>query len=540
MKTSISTLKITILVSFLITVFGNLSFWDQLTTRISIKEEPLLIISFFVIIFFLINLLLTLVSFKPIFKAITILMLISSAFAAYFMDNYAVMIDKGMIRNTLATNMHEASELFSYKLLLTVLFLGIIPTWLIIRTKVKYPPLLKGLLQKSLISIVCVLVIAGTLYSNYQELSFFSRNNRELRHLINPTNYILSLKSIIKAKIGEGNIIVKPIENDAKKRIATQKKSSLIILVLGETARAMNFSLNGYKRNTNPLLSKHNIINFNDVSSCGTATAVSVPCMFSKFTRAEYSHSKGKQFENLLDIANHAGYQVLWRDNNTGCQGSCDRISFEDLSSKDTPEFCDNGNCVDEILLNNLQNIIDKNNGDKLVILHQKGNHGPTYNRRYPKRFKVFEPTCESNQLRKCSKEEVVNAYDNAILYTDFFISKTINFLKENNKKYNTALVYISDHGESLGENNLYLHGLPYIIAPDQQKKVPFMLWLSHEYQQAYQLNRACLALKASHKLSHDNLFSSMLGLLAIQTQVRENDLDIFSSCENTQISQLY
>ncbi len=513
MKSSISTLVITLAVSFIIALFGNFSFWQQLTSRLSFKDEPILILSFFVIIFALINLLLTLVSFKPLLKAVAILMLITSAFAAYFMDNYAIMIDKGMIRNTLATNVHEAGELFSYKLFLTVFLLGVLPAWWIIKANINHPPFFKGLLQKTVVSLISIMIIAGTLYANYQELSFFSRNNRELRHLINPTNYILSLKSIIKAKIGEGIIVVKTIENDAKKILRGQKKSSLIILVLGETARAMNFSLNGYGRHTNPLLSKQNIINFNDVSSCGTATAVSVPCMFSKFTRAEFSHSKGEQYENLLDVASHAGYQVLWRDNNTGCQGTCGHVVFEDLAGKNMPAYCKEGNCVDEILLDNLQNIISQKKGDKLIVLHQKGNHGPTYHLRYPDQFEVFKPACSTNQLHSCSTEEVVNAYDNAILYTDFFLNKTIDFLKKNATNYSTALVYMSDHGESLGENNFYLHGLPYMIAPDQQKKVPFILWLSDEYQQTYNVDNVCLSQKASQKLSHDNLFSSMLGL---------------------------
>ena len=463
----------------------------------------------------------------------------TSAFAAYFMDTYAVMIDTGMIRNTLATNVHEASDLFSFKLVVTVLLLGVIPSYLILKAKIRYQPFIKGLLQKSLIVIACLGIIAATLYSNYQELSFFGRNNRELRHLINPTNYILSLKSVIKARIGEGKIIVKPIADDARK-VFTQKqnKPSLIVLILGETARSMNFSLNGYQRNTNPLLSKQDIINFTDVTSCGTATAVSVPCMFSKFTRSDYSNSKGKQYENLLDVAKQAGYQVLWRDNNTGCQGICDRIEYKDLTTSKDSKFCASGSCVDEVLLEDLRHLVGESKQDKLIVLHQNGNHGPTYYKRYPKEFEVFKPTCKTNQLRNCSREEVVNSYDNAILYTDYVISQTIDFLKETSKDYDTAMVYISDHGESLGEKKLYLHGLPYIIAPDQQKKVPFLLWLSKDFQQTHRISKSCIAKKAPESMSHDNLFSSMLGIMSIETSVHDENLDIFSSCSTDQLSQ--
>ena len=508
----------------------------------------MLFISFFLVIFALINLLLTLVSFKPVFKLVTVLVLLISASAAYFMDNYAVMIDKGMLRNVFATNVNEANELFSLRILITIFLLGILPAFLLIKTKVAYKPFFRGIFEKLAVVVVCVAVIAGTLLSNYQSLTFFGREHRELRHLINPTNYIFALKSIISTSIKSGVVVAKPVENDARKvaYVNDDGKPNLVILVLGETARAMNFSLNGYKRYTNPLLAKRlakqEIVNFSDVSSCGTATAVSVPCLFSKFSRDDFSYDKGKAFYNVLDVIKNANYEMLWRDNNTGCQGTCERIEFDNLAHKKDPRFCDDGNCVDDILLDGLQTIVDGKGEtakkDRFIILHQKGNHGPTYSRRYPKEFEVFKPVCKTNQLQSCTQEEVVNAYDNAILYTDSFLDKTINFLKQNDQKFNTAMVYLSDHGESLGENNLYLHGLPYMIAPDEQKKVPFILWLSDNYQKNYAINKSCLENKSQDTLSHDNFFSSMLGLTAVQTSVHDSKLDIFESCKQTKLAK--
>lgn len=492
----------------------------------------------------IINLLLTLVSFKPVFKIATSLLILASACAAYFMDTYQIMIDKGMIQNVFGTDFEETRELLSIHLLLSILLLGVLPIGFLYKTEIGFPSFFKSLLLKAVIITVCLGILAGTLLSQYQSISFFSRENRELRHLINPSNYILSIKSVIKNKLETRAMVVEPIENDAKKGMlsSNQSKPSLVILVVGETARAMNFSLNGYERNTNPLLTDQDIINFKDVTSCGTATAISVPCMFSKFSRENYSDTKGVKFENLLDVVNNAGYDVLWRDNNTGCQGTCKRVGFESLADKESPEYCAEGSCMDEILLVDLQHAIDNRNKnkseDKLIVLHPKGNHGPTYHRRYPKRFEVFKPTCKTNQLRSCSKQEVVNAYDNAVLYTDYFLAKSIEFLKQNAEEYNTALVYMSDHGESLGENNLYLHGFPYMIAPEQQKKVPFILWLSQGYQQAHLINTVCVAKKTTDKLSHDNLFSSMLGLLDINTKVHDSKLDIFTSCRQTQLAK--
>ena len=560
------TWKITLLVSLFLTLFVNVSFWSKILTLQPLLESPLIGLSFFVILIALFNILLTLVSFRPIFKFVAIIVLLCSASAAYFMDNYAVMIDKSMIRNIFATDMHEATELFSLKLVFTLLLLGVIPSWFLYKTKINYQPFFKGLAYKSLAILLSTAVLAGTLFSNYKELSFFARDNREAAHLINPANYISAIRSITKNAIKNRNFKLLPIENDARLVLASsqsttlkQRKPSLLVLVLGETARSMNFSLNGYQRNTNPHLVKQDIINFSNVTSCGTATAVSVPCMFSKYSRKEFNYDKGKQYQNLLDVISHAGYKVLWRDNNTGCQGTCERIAYEHMLDSPSADFCASGNCVDEVLLDDLQQVVDaklkSNNisdskltkvnavieneqGDRVIILHKKGNHGPTYSQRYPKEFEVFKPVCKTNQLVSCTQEEIVNAYDNAILYTDYFLDKSINFLKKNQTEYDTAMVYISDHGESLGEDNLYLHGLPYLFAPDYQKKVPFMLWLSEGYAKTHSINKACVSSKTAQAISHDNLFSSMLGMLSIETQVHDEQLDIFSSCKNMQLVQ--
>jgi len=544
MKIQLPVWKVTVLVSLFFTFMGNFSFWGYVFSKVDIKAEPYLYISLFLILVTTAHIFLTLVSFKPIFKVATSLIFITSAFAAYFMDNYGIMIDKGMIRNAMLTDFTEATELFSFKLVITVLALGVVPSYLLFKTKINYKPWPIGLLHKVLVMTLTVGVLVGTLYSNYQQISFFGRENREIRHLINPANYILSLKSIISNAVSSGITEVKPIGTDAKTRITTSEnnKPKVVVVVLGETARAMNFSLNGYSRDTNPLMSKEisqgNIINFSNIDSCGTATAVSVPCMFSQFTRNDFSHSKGKEYENLLDVASYAGFEVLWLDNNTGCQGTCLRVNYSSVANSNNPEFCDNGNCFDEILLTDLPNIISKTTTNKLIVLHQNGNHGPTYSKRYPKEFNVFTPVCETNQLIKCTNEEIVNAYDNAILYTDYFLAKTIDILKNRSDQYDASMLYISDHGESLGENNLYLHGLPYSIAPDYQKKVPMLLWMSNNYQVSQGIDTHCVSSKSQDNLSHDYFFSSVLRLMDIETGVYKQDLDIFSNCNKTKLAK--
>ena len=169
--------------------------------------------------------------------------------------------------------------------------------------------------------------------------------------------------------------------------------------------------------------------------------------------------------------------------------------------------------------------------GDKiLIVMHQLGSHGPAYNKHCPPEFHQFPNSCNKKQLIDCSKEQVTSAYDNTILYTDYFLGKTINFLK-NYKEANTAMIYLSDHGESLGENGVYLHGLPYMIAPEEQIHIPFILWLSPHFVSSFKIDKKCLNQLQNEKISHDNLFHSMLGLVNINTSYLDNSLNIFSAC---------
>ena len=253
--------------------------------------------------------------------------------------------------------------------------------------------------------------------------------------------------------------------------------------------------------------------------------------MFSDFGREDYSDNKAKHYENLLDVLTHAGVSVLWRDNNSGCKGVCERVSTENMETQTIAEFCNSQECFDEILLYGLQEKIQQLKGDAVIVLHQKGSHGPAYYLRYPEAFKKFTPECVSNQVQDCPREQIINAYDNTILYTDYFLNQVIGFLKSNANRFNTALLYMSDHGESLGENGIYLHGLPYKFAPDEQTHIPFMLWLSPEFADSFNIDSECLKQHRTEAYSHDNLFHSVLGMLDVQTSEYDAELDIFNRC---------
>ncbi|WP_211212097.1 phosphoethanolamine transferase [Kiloniella laminariae] len=317
---------------------------------------------------------------------------------------------------------------------------------------------------------------------------------------------------------------LKILGNDAQIP-ATDIDRELIIMVVGETARADRFSLNGYPRKTNPLLEQLNVASFRQVRSCGTSTAISVPCMFSNDTEKDYETNTAKNKENALDVLVHAGVNVLWRDNNSSSKGVADRIPYQNYRDPNINPVCDL-ECRDEGMLVDLQDYIDSYpDGDIMIVLHQMGNHGPAYYLRYPKEFEKFQPVCATNELSDCSQEELDNAYDNAILYTDYFLSKVIGLLKKNDPKFETLMLYVSDHGESLGELGLYLHGMPNLLAPETQRHVPMIVWVGDNFTH---FNNTDLQAQQDQAITHDNIFHTLLGLMEIESEAYLREMDIF------------
>lgn len=299
---------------------------------------------------------------------------------------------------------------------------------------------------------------------------------------------------------------------------------------MGETVRAQNWGLNG-GRNTTPELAQAPVINFPDMHSCGTSTEVSLPCLFSPWGRHDYDEKKIRAHQSLLHVLNRAGIAPLWRDNQSGCKGVCEGLEFQSLSDATTPGLCADGRCMDEILLQDLATQVRAKPGDRVVVLHQLGNHGPAYFERYPAAFARFKPTCDTRDIGRCSREEITNSYDNAVLYTDHFLSKTIGTL-QGMQDYDTAMIYLSDHGESLGEKGLFLHGVPYAIAPAEQTRVPMTMWFSPGFASSRGLDLQCVRKRSAAYTDHDNLFPSVLGLMQVKTSLYERDRDLFANCE--------
>lgn len=528
---------VTLLASAFLLLGFNLNLWQHLFSITSADSKGLAMrFAFGLMIFCVFNIVLTLLAFRRVFKPVLISLFMISAGVVYFMSEYGVMIDAGMFRNFAETNVTEVQGLLSLKLALYILLLGVLPSLILWKLPISYRRWHLELFSKLLVTVVCFVAIGGVALANYQGLSSLFRNHHELRLMVVPSNYIGASLGYLSEQVISARRPFVNIGEDAKRSAdwATHARKSLTVLVVGESARAENFGILGYGRNTTPNLNKESgLVAFTDVYSCGTETAVSVPCMFSNMGRKNYNATQARNQEGLLDVLKRAGIDVIWRDNQAGCKGTCDRVTFQDVSNLKDPLLCNNHECRDEILLQNLQTFIDSLDKDTVLVLHQMGSHGPEYFKRYPKEFEKFTPVCESNALNNCSRDSIVNAYDNTLLYTDHVLSTLIDLLRANQNKVDTAMVYLSDHGESLGEYNLFLHGTPYVLAPDQQKHVPMMVWLSDTYQKSFAVTPECLAKQRNAPLSQDNLFHSMLGLLKVDTKVYDPGLDMFAGCRS-------
>lgn len=525
-------------VALLLTSAGNIQFWSkfiQASGGVSVASLPLLA-GAFLIIFLFFNACLTIASFRFIFKPMLIALVLTSAASSYFMMTYGVVIDKTMVQNVFETDVREAVELISWEMAATIAFLGVVPSLAIARAEILLENGFRGLVLRAGITIGSLLMAMVILLILFKSLAPTLRENRDLRYFLAPTNFIQATHGYLRNKWAT-EVVVAPLGRDAVKGTAWKRDSrkTLTIIVVGETARAANFSLNGYSRVTNPLLAQQEgLYNFSRVSSCGTATAISLPCVFSALGRENFSLAKAASQENLLDVLGHAGFDVVWRDNNSGCKGVCKRQQFYDMTQRVNPDNrCDGDECYDERMLDGIPELLRASGRDMVLILHQKGSHGPAYAKRYPAEFARFGPVCTTNQFEECSRQSIRDAYDNTILYTDYFLSKTIDLLRNLavQQDIDTAMLYFSDHGESLGENNLYLHGAPYIFAPLEQTEVPMMLWMSTRFRERFRIDPKCLAVRQNEPLSHDNIFHSVLGLLDVNTAVLNPRLDLFHTC---------
>lgn len=535
-RPTLSRLNFLILFALYIALILNIAFYRQAFSLLPVDSlhNALVFASMPVVAFSVINIVLTLASFLRLDRLTISLFVLVSAAAQYFIMSFGIIIDRSMVTNILDTTPAESFALLSPRMIVVLLLSGVLMVLIAWWIKIKAPVSAWRSIISRLVSIaISALLIVFVALLFYKDYASLFRNNKELVKSLSPSNSITAGLSWYSHHRMDNLPLVR-IGEDAQQRAQMQNgpRKNLTILIVGETSRAANFSLGGYAHDTNPRLKQDNVVYFPNTTSCGTATAISVPCMFSNMPRQNYDEELAHHQEGLLDIIQRAGIQVLWNENDGGCKGACDRVPHQDVTSLNLPGLCIDGECQDEALFHQLEDYINNLQHDGVIVLHTIGSHGPTYYNRYPAAFRKFTPTCDTSQIQTCTQEQLVNTYDNTILYIDYIVDKAIKLLQSKQDKFTTSLVYLSDHGESLGEDGVYLHGLPYSIAPETQKHIPMLIWLSEDYQKRYGVDNQCLQKEAQQKhFSQDNLFSTMLGITGVSTKEYRAQDDILTAC---------
>lgn len=501
----------------------NSFFWQRIASFINFNgiEDYAFLVIYFIAIYALHFVAFSIFFVKGSTKFLAILLILINSSSSYFINTYSVQIDKNMIINVFSTDTKEAFDLINFKFVIQFLCLGVLPSVFIYYTKVVYSKFFKELLYR-LISVAVILGIALIFIgSNYRRSANFVRTTNNEFNYLSPNNYVNGIFRVIRDTFYKDRNMTR-IADDIK---IDNKKPTLVILMIGETSRKANFSLYGYERKTNPLLENDDVVAMKNPTSCGTATEVSVPCLMSHLKQKEFWKAN-KRYEALPSIVKKAGVDVLYKENNFGgCKRTCAGVETIYTDVEKDKDYCATGECHDAIMLKNLPEYINsKKNNNILIVLHHNGSHGPRYNKRYPAKFEKFSPVCNNNDVGQCSQEELVNAYDNTIVYHDYVMHNVIQIADKADMK--AVVLYASDHGESLGEHGLYLHGFPYNLAPKEQKEIPFLVWMSDEFKKSNKLTNSCINKHESY--SHDNIFHSVLGAFNAKTAVYDKELDIF------------
>ncbi|OHT47278.1 phosphoethanolamine--lipid A transferase EptA [Flavobacterium tructae] len=504
LKNNLRITHFVLLMSFLIFLFFHLPFYSFVFNNVDYKSfNGIVLIVSLVILMLVLNAFVLYLLFslsRHVGKVLLILFFIVSSIAVYFVNTYSVIIDESMIGNILNTNYEESSSFFSFKVILYVIFLGIIPSIYIAKVKITKVPLK----EFSITSSVTLVFIAVLIFVNASNWLWIDKNSKRLGGLAMPWSYSVNtpLFYIHKFKKNEKEILL-------PNAVIKDNEKSVVVLVIGESARRQNFSLYGYKKNTNPLLSKtENVFHFN-ANSCATYTTAGVKCIL------EHKNSDDL-YEILPNYLYRNNVEVIWRTTNWGEPP----VHIKNYQNKEALKAdCKGVECdYDEVLLRGLKEQIQASKKNKiLIVLHTSTSHGPTYSKKYPPQFETFKPVCNSVELGKCSQNELLNAYDNTIVYTDYILHSVIEDLKEL-KEYKSTMIFVSDHGESLGEKNLYMHGVPISIAPKEQYEIPFIVWVSDHSKQ----------LKPNETLTQNHVFHSVLKFLNVESPVYDEKMNIF------------
>lgn len=527
----LSTIELNLIVATFLMLVDNGVFWRKMNTIFA--DAPLNVLTFGGAVWVLTFFLLTLVSVRGLHRTALSLMVIIAAGASYFQDQLGAVIDREMIQNAMLTTVAESRHLMTPGFLLHLALFGVLPSLFIFLVPLRRQPLKRAIWMWPLTLVASLVMVVALLMTDYKAHASVIRQHHDLLGAQQPGSTINAVTKYARMQMRSAVQEFTPIGLDARKGplLVAADRPVLMVVFVGETVRAANFGLDGYERDTTPGLRGKDLINFTDATACGTSTAVSLPCMFSPFAARDYSREKFVGHGNLLDVLDHAGLAVQWWDNNTGDQGIAQRLTSSRIDATLDAGACEMGECTDQAFLKVLSDTLaDGIVEDTVLVLHMIGSHGPAYYLRYPEDTAVYKPDCRTSDFSKCSRDEIVNAYDNSVMFTDRILTQAIDLMAAQDKVI-PAMVFLSDHGESLGEGGLYLHAAPVFMAPDTQLKVPFLMWLSEPFRTAMALDAACIDARAGEPVSQDNLFHTVLGLMDVATEVREPDMDLTDGC---------
>ncbi len=519
--------------------FGNLALWQELSLTLPLLNwrGVLLALGLGALFATATAAFISLFAWRWTLKPAILLCMLLVAVSSHFMLHYRTLIDAAMVVNALQTDPREALDFLSMPLGVTVLLLAVLPAWWVVRQPVQRLNFPSQAAVNAISVVTYVLLALGLAWGVAREVKPLLSAHPELPYMVNPLNSIWGAAQASLQPWARSGASVAPIALDVARGTSyrQQTRPPLFVLVIGDSARADHFALNGYGRATNPRLTPEDVLSWRQVSSCGTSTSSSLPCLVSHLGKDAFETRNGNH-QNLLDVLQTAGLAVLWLDNQYGCKGQCDRVHHVDTSRSTVEGLCTDTGCLDEVMLLNLNDRLNKLPDEQrrngiVVVMHAMGSHGPAYFKRTVPGFKRFVPECAHILLSECTPQEVTNAYDNTLLYTDHFLAETVQWLKRQSAHYSTSMIYVSDHGESLGEKHYYLHGTPDKVAPAAQRHVPLLAWVSPQQQQRSRFSNACVRGRLQEPVSHDHLFHSVLGLLDVQTTVYRRERDLFAAC---------
>ena len=456
------------------------------------------------------------------FTIFFIIVLFFGNILAYFKVFFGIDFNESVLESTLNTNYEEASTFIHYEIIGWMIAFWLIPALIFIRKS----NLLK-INFKSKIKITFLSSLLGAMIF-YTPLLFLRSTNPIvfLQHMaaihLYPASFVNTFKTYYKHNKFRSN--AEKINVFADYKFKFLNKGVKVVLVLGESARGDRFTINGYERETTPNLSKiPNLVSFTDAYSLGTYTITGLKSIF-----------RLRPFENentFISIFNNLGFETSWismqsfvNDVNTIASES------QKLITKEMVVQNSNYDVKDENLISYLQQTLNDNKSkNQLIILHTQGSHR-TYDDRYSENFKKYTPTCSAINERNVWKRifhrqscysliEANNSYDNSILYTDYVLSKFINELKP----YKAMFIYISDHGESLGENGTYLHSHKYETAPKEQIHIPYILWFSEKLLQQNPNVKQNLKIASNNmhkKVDQSTVIHSILDCIGVKSEM--------------------